>query len=131
MRVPIILACLTAACSASPEPAAENNVAAAAPAPAEANAQTAEPAAQPKLAIDGEGLRLFDAKSGSARPLAFGTPREQVMAALAFRGPPEPAATTNAAPAGSTMRPGPASSPSISRTTSSSAGRWARTPAAS
>ena len=89
MRVPIILACLTAACSASPEPAAENNVAAAAPAPAQANAQTDEPAAPPKLAIDGEGLRLFDAKSGSARPLAFGTPREQVVAALAFRGPPE------------------------------------------
>ena len=84
MRVPLILACLTAACSASPQPA-QNKV----DPPAEANAPAADPASPPKLAIDGEGLRLFDAKSGSARPLAFGAPREQVMAALAFRGPTE------------------------------------------
>lgn len=49
-----------------------------------------EPApAGPALAIDGEGLRLFDRDSGSARPIAFGTMRAATMAALAFRGPAE------------------------------------------
>lgn len=47
--------------------------------------------AAPMLAVAGEGLRLFDRDTGSARPVPFGTPREAALAALAFRG--EPAAT--------------------------------------
>jgi hypothetical protein len=47
------------------------------------------PAATPGLAIEGEGLRLFDPETGSARPIAFGTPWPQALAALAFRGAPE------------------------------------------
>ncbi len=47
----------------------------------------------PKLAVEAEGLRLFNAQSGAARPIAFGTPREAVIAALAFRG--EPGTGTN------------------------------------
>ncbi|MEJ7776613.1 MAG: hypothetical protein WKF52_04325 [Sphingomicrobium sp.] len=82
-----------AACSASPDPVAENQPAEAAPvaipAPTASGEIVADAGAQPALAIDGEGLRLFDVKSGSARPLAFGAPRRQVLAALAFRGSPE------------------------------------------
>ncbi|MCY7338943.1 MAG: hypothetical protein LH465_03170 [Sphingomonas bacterium] len=48
------------------------------------------PAAQtPSLALEGEGLRLFNRDSGAARPVAFGTVRAETLAALAFRGPPE------------------------------------------
>jgi hypothetical protein len=89
----IALAALLAACTA--EPAATDNIAdasanAAAPA-AQAPANTAAPAAQatPALAIDGEGLRLFDRASGSARPIPFGTAQPAVLAALAARGQPE------------------------------------------
>lgn len=42
----------------------------------------------PALAVEAEGLRLFNPKTGAARPIAFGLPRAQVLAALAFRGPP-------------------------------------------
>jgi hypothetical protein len=54
---------------------------------------TPAPAAVPtkataSLAVDGEGLRLFDPSSGAARPLPFGTPRAQLLAALAMRDPP-------------------------------------------
>ncbi len=53
-------------------------------------APTASPAAAaPGLAIESEGLRLFDPATGSARPLAFGTQWERTLAALAFRGAPE------------------------------------------
>lgn len=58
-----------------------------APSPTPAPAPT--PArATPALALDGEGLRLFNRASGSARPIAFATPRAQALALLAFRGPP-------------------------------------------
>ena len=68
-----------AGATAPPAPAAP--VAAPAPtAPAEA--------ATPALALDGEGLRLFDRATGSARPIAFGTTQQATLAALAFRGPP-------------------------------------------
>ena len=43
----------------------------------------------PALAVEAEGLRLFNKQSGSARPIAFGTPRDDVLAMLAFRGKPE------------------------------------------
>jgi len=53
------------------------------PAPAETPAR-----ATPALALDGEGLRLFNRVSGAARPIAFATPRGQTLAMLEFRGPP-------------------------------------------
>ena len=74
---------LLLACSKEPAPspsATPEVSASAAPAPS--------PAATPALAIEGEGLRLFDPESGSAHPLSFGTPLAQVQAALAFRGMP-------------------------------------------
>ena len=59
-----------------------------APPPPPADQVVAPAAPEPKLAIEGEGLRLFNAETGSARPIAFGTPKAQVIAALAFRGAP-------------------------------------------
>lgn len=48
----------------------------------------AERAASEKLAVDGEGLRLVDGTSGSARPLGFGLPKEAVLEPLErLRGP--------------------------------------------
>lgn len=90
MTRPIILAVLTiaAACSAERDPAANATVAA--EAPAAVTSPPLQPAAQPPaLAVDGEGLRLIDPASGSARPIGFGTPQGAVMGALAFRGPAE------------------------------------------
>lgn len=43
----------------------------------------------PALSVDGEGLRLFNKQNGSARPIAFGTPRDDVIQMLAFLGKPE------------------------------------------
>lgn len=43
----------------------------------------------PALVVEAEGLRLFNKQSGSARPIAFGTPRGDVVAMLAFLGKPE------------------------------------------
>jgi hypothetical protein len=34
------------------------------------------------LALEGEGLRVFDASSGSARPVPFGTPADEVLRVL-------------------------------------------------
>lgn len=48
---------------------------------------TPEPAS-PALAVEGEGLRLFDRATGRARPIPFGTARAEVEALLASRGPP-------------------------------------------
>ena len=45
-------------------------------------------AENPALAIEAEGLRLFDPASGASRALAFGMTRADLLAALAFRGPP-------------------------------------------
>lgn len=42
----------------------------------------------PALAVEGEGLRLFDRDTGKASPIPFGTPRAQALAALAFLGTP-------------------------------------------
>lgn len=62
-----------------------------APLPVEpAPATPAAPAEAPGLAIEGEGLRLFDVKTGSASPLGFGLPQAQVLASLErFRGAAE------------------------------------------
>lgn len=56
--------------------------------PATPDARVPSDPATPALAVDGEGLRLFDRASGRARPLPFGTPRADLERALAFRGPP-------------------------------------------
>lgn len=73
-----------AACTPDAQPAPK------ADAPATSPATPATPAAtQPALAVEAEGLRLFDSASGSARPIPFGTARAQTLAALAFRGTPE------------------------------------------
>ncbi len=88
---------IVAAAGCSPAPSdAEGNAAAA---PNAVHPQSASPAAQapvepaaaqaPELFIDGGGLRLVDARSRAVRKLPFGTVREAVMAALAFRGPAE------------------------------------------
>ena len=43
---------------------------------------------QPKLAVEGEGLRWFLPPNGSARPIPFGTPQADVLASLQrVRGP--------------------------------------------
>ncbi len=60
--------------------------------PAESATKDPAPAAStadnPRLAVEGGALRLFNPVNGSARPIPFGTPRERVLAVLAFRGPP-------------------------------------------
>lgn len=102
MRSPIAvlaLAALLGACAragdetsaanapASPPPAASPAATAPlAPAPQSAPATAAD---APALAVEGEGLRLFNPQSGAARPMSFGTPRATVLTALAFRAPPE------------------------------------------
>ena len=43
----------------------------------------------PALAVEAEGLRLFDKQSGSARAIPFGTPRDDVLKMLAFHGKPK------------------------------------------
>lgn len=59
---------------------------AAAPAPASTEARPMHEAVKPsallKLAVDGEGLRLVDAQSGTTRPLHFGLPRAVVLEPL-------------------------------------------------
>jgi hypothetical protein len=69
-----------------PEPA-PSATAAASVAPT-AGSATPAPAKTPGLAVDGEGFRLFDPDTGSARPVAFGTPWPQAVAALTFLGKP-------------------------------------------
>ena len=46
------------------------------------------PADGPALAVDSEGVRLFDPATGSARPIAFGSSWQRVVTALAFLGKP-------------------------------------------
>lgn len=79
-RTALVLAAIVAlsACNRAEQPAAAET-----PAPAaEAAAPTEAPAsAQAGLAIEGEGLRLFDA-SGAARALPFGTPQATVIQAV-------------------------------------------------
>ena len=61
----------------------------AAPTPPDAT-EVATPAADvPALAVDGEGLRLFNKQRGSASSIKFGTPRDDVIQMLAFLGKPE------------------------------------------
>lgn len=87
---------LLLACSREPAPErkqADPPPAAAASAPAADPATpprgTAAAASAPAIAIEGEGLRLFNRATGSARPIPFGTPWAQALTALSFRGEPE------------------------------------------
>lgn len=91
----LALAAALAACSADPDaaPSPEANASRAAAAPVATASATATAAATPALAIEAEGLRLFDRASGSARPIPFGTDWQAVRTALAFRG--EPGTGTN------------------------------------
>lgn len=52
------------------------------PAAAPAGHDVAAPGAEAMLAVEAEGVRLFDPAGGAARPLAFGMPAEQVLRAL-------------------------------------------------
>ena len=79
----LLAACTGEQATVPPEQAITANAPAAASPPA-----VPPTAATPALALDGDGLRLFNAENGSARPLPFGLARDPVMAALAFRGPP-------------------------------------------
>lgn len=96
MRFCGIAAALTltalAACSddAPITPQTETALASVPIAPAASKAATENKADEsPALAVEAEGLRLFNKQSGSARPIAFGTPRDDVLAILANRGKPE------------------------------------------
>lgn len=85
MRLIIAAMATTALALAACEPTAEEPAAessAAEDVATDAGA-TEEAASTPALALDGEGLRLVDAESGSTRLIAFGTPREEASAALA------------------------------------------------
>jgi len=90
----IVLALALAACSPDPAPIADPVAnTAALPAPAATASPAPAPAeppavANPVLAIDGEGFRLFNPANGAARPIAFGAPRADTLAALSFRGAP-------------------------------------------
>lgn len=56
---------------------------------------------KPLLAIDGEGLRVIDASTGRAVPLAFGTPADRAIAAIsASLGPPSSRAPNPDCPIG-------------------------------
>lgn len=58
--------------------------------PAMGDAVSPQPAyaEQPRLAVEGEGLRWFLQPDGSARPLVFGTPKADILASLeSVRGP--------------------------------------------
>lgn len=60
----------------------------ASPVPVQTAAPMSASSRQPTLAVDGEGLRWFLPPNGSARPLAFGTRRADVLASLErVRGP--------------------------------------------
>lgn len=97
LTAPLVLALALAACVAeprradAPQPSATTRPAAATPAASSQPPHSSAPAqadATPALAIEAEGLRLFDRTSGAARPLPFGTDWRQLRRALAFRGPP-------------------------------------------
>jgi hypothetical protein len=95
----IVLALLLVGCT-RPESAPVQDKAAVAPAPSAsasvamadkpmqantATPRTPEPATakpSPRLALDGDGLRVFDATTGSSRPIAFGTAADEAMRML-------------------------------------------------
>lgn len=87
----VMLVALTACSNDTPPDQPVETVPAAQPtAPAPAVVENA-PASKdsPALAVEAEGLRLFNKQSGSARAIAFGTSRADVLSMLAFLGKPE------------------------------------------
>lgn len=86
-----------AGCDRTPDPAAVEAAATAAPAAPIVETETAPAAlAEGGLAIEGEGLRIFDT-SGAARALPFATPQATVIAAVtASTGGMAPELGTNA-----------------------------------
>lgn len=80
---------LLAACTPEPAPPPATQESAVVEQPAN-SVTTPSPAAPVPaalaLAVEGEGLRLFNPANGAARPLPFGTARDRVMSALAGRG---------------------------------------------
>lgn len=55
--------------------------------PPSAKPSTTKPSSAPRLTVDGDGLRWFLQPSGSARPIAFGSPQAGVIASMeAVRG---------------------------------------------
>lgn len=97
-----LAAILLAACAPSQEstpdnPLSSENATISAPVAANA-ANAAMPAPQsgpaPALAIEAEGLRLFNRTSGAATPMPFGTAQDQVMTALAIYGQPKTGTNT-------------------------------------
>jgi len=82
LLAPVLAAAVLAGCSQEPQAAVE------VPA-APSTAPTAKPAASsPALAVDGEGLRLFDRDTGSASPLPFGIAADAVLGSIErLRGP--------------------------------------------
>ena len=98
----VSMALLLAACGPEPAaPRADNTsdaasapaapVSAVPPASAARPASPTEPSAivGPALALEGEGLRVFNPDTGAARPLPFGMAQAQLMAVLATRGEAE------------------------------------------
>jgi hypothetical protein len=84
---PVALALLLlAGCGADPPEAPATTAQPASvpsPAPAPAPAQPPRDAAQtPGLAVEGEGLRLFNRTTGAATPIAFGRPQDEVLRVL-------------------------------------------------
>ena len=96
-----IFTLLLAACSPGRDPAAGSGnapapqvdlpapVANTSPATPPAPSSSVEADGNPALAVEGDGLRLFNPTTGAARPLPFGTPRATLLAALAFRRSPD------------------------------------------
>lgn len=96
---PLLTAAALASCAPDSQPAAVSpseqgagqGAIPATPAPAATAPSPATTPATPALAlaVDADGLRLFDRTSGAARPIPFGTARAHTLAALASRGAPE------------------------------------------
>lgn len=90
MRVAlIVVALLAGGCRESAPPAAPKPVPQANDVAAVQVTTPAEVAAQ-KLALDPEGLRLFNTVSGASRLIAFGTAREQAQRAISAAAKAEP-----------------------------------------
>ena len=86
----LALAVSLAACAAPDEPAPDVPAPAGVADDAPGAERSGEPAAGPEaedatavaLALDAEGVRTVDAASGSTRPVAFGTPEAEAVAAV-------------------------------------------------
>lgn len=100
--LPAAMALLLAACSQPTDPDANRGAAdvagdESAPPPGSSSASLADAEKssreKPALAIDAQGLRLFDRDTGAARPLSFGLGRAQLLSAMQFLGRPAESGT--------------------------------------